>query len=188
MAKTRLCYQHRNYLNDLAKKLVHAPAEQSAMDAAYSAAAVAISAMVVAKYPIKDMLVLKRYDAARFDQCIFLDDAGGRMRFDFRTEEEAPLVPCRFGCNSRVFVPDPEIRAITDAWNDAVFAHKEALAAKLGDYRSLIAAAKTFEDVVEIWPEAEQLRNVICKGSVALSVVSDDLVARIRADVQARAV
>lgn len=187
MAKTRLTQHHRDTLVLLAFNLVKAPAEQAALDASYEVASAAVRVLVLAKYPHKDMLILKRYDAARPDPCIYLDSTGGRLRFEFRTAEEAPLVPSNRGCGSRSYLPEPEAAASVEAWSAAVKTLKEALDGKMADYKGLITASRTFEDVVEVWPEAEQLRTRICGARQALSIVSDELVARIRADVQARA-
>ncbi len=55
------------------------------------------------------------------------------------------------------------------------------------DYQTLIREAKTFEDVVEVWSEAEELRDKICKTGTSLVVVCDETKQRIAADVAARA-
>ncbi|MEM8553010.1 MAG: hypothetical protein AAGF45_11575, partial [Pseudomonadota bacterium] len=60
--------------------------------------------------------------------------------------------------------------------------HIAALERKQKEYRTLIASAKTFEEVVGIWPAAEAVRPAIEGTMTALSVLSEDLCAKIKAD------
>ena len=53
----------------------------------------------------------------------------------------------------------------------------------LEDYRSLVRAARTYEDVLEVWPEASEVRAEIAPEiGTALSIFSEDAAERIKAD------
>ncbi len=47
------------------------------------------------------------------------------------------------------------------------------------DFEALIFGSKTFEEVVEIWPEATQLTDRICSDGTSVTLVSDEAKARI---------
>lgn len=55
------------------------------------------------------------------------------------------------------------------------------------DFRALIHGSRTFEDVVEVWEEAKEVTHLICGPSTAVSLVSDDAIDRIKANVALRA-
>lgn len=78
--------------------------------------------------------------------------------------------------------------ATTTAVLDWVAAHEEhdkRLRANRNDYYALIKSAKTLEEVLEIWPEVAGVE--LYARSNALTILSADVVARIRADVARRA-
>jgi hypothetical protein len=171
----------RSCLNELARELVSAPDEDAALTNAYQAASVLVRRTVEAALPPSDMQVLRKYDCARIDDCIRLNlPAGGVVRFQF-DEETGPLSIS--GCG-RIFNADDETMHAVNAWQDALRAQQKAISLKLSDYGALIAIARNYEDVVEVWPEAEQLRSQFDAGY--LTVFSPDVIARIRSDVQTR--
>lgn len=57
----------------------------------------------------------------------------------------------------------------------------------LADYRALIEGARTYEAVLEVWPEASALRGTIAPQNTALSVLSTDALTRIKQDIRRRA-
>lgn len=46
--------------------------------------------------------------------------------------------------------------------------------------------ARTFEDVLEVWSEAEELRTSICGTTTALATINNDVIVRIKKDVEKR--
>ena len=53
----------------------------------------------------------------------------------------------------------------------------------LQDYMALILSARTYEDVLEVWPEASEVRNDIVPGAcTAITAFSQDAAERIKAD------
>ena len=62
---------------------------------------------------------------------------------------------------------------------------EKAFKAKLADYRKLIMGCRTFNEVALVWPAVEALRDKLMPDTAAkraLSVLSEDALARIRAD------
>lgn len=180
MAKIRLNGAYRDKLNSLAQKLVSCPAEKGTMEAAYTIAAHLVRQMVEAVLPRADMLILQKYDRAQVDDCIRTTlTAGGMVQFNF-DKGTGPLSP---GC--RTFLADEATTHALTAYRTANGKYHETLQAKLSDYNAVIYTARYFEDVVEIWPEAEQLRSSF--GTFAVSMVTGDVIARIRQDMATRA-
>lgn len=186
MAKKILNKAHREALLNLANKLVHETQDKAALDAAYDACADMVSKLVQAKFPPADMEVLKRYEQAYPDACVYISAGwGGYERFNFRDgDERIPMRPGdRYGCNSRnPYLLTDEQTAIYDAFKLADKEHGIAIKTRYADYRALIESARTFEELVEVWPAAEQLRERICGQSRAIAVMSEEVVARIKAD------
>lgn len=62
----------------------------------------------------------------------------------------------------------------------------EARSEKLRKYKTLVAGAKTFEDVVEMWPEAEELRSRICGPGTAIATITPAIISGIKQDMTDR--
>jgi len=179
--KTRLNKSHRMALRGHARDSISLPEQEAECAAAYEAAAALVKSCVEAKFPPKDMKMLKKYNVARHDECIrgaCLDTARVVM---FRFTEKAPMVPDDY-CSSRSIAFDAETLAAVDAHEKSADALKAAKRSKLDDYVALIEASRTFEDVVEIWPGAEALREQITSRSTALVSLTPEVIARIKAD------
>lgn len=183
--KTRLHERGRNALRQLARELVACPVEQKAADAAYASASVVVRKMIETRFPPRDMAVLKKYDVARADPCIRLSlTPGGYVFWNLRSTDKIPLQP---GHNCATHIADEVVSASVNASNKAADDLKKALETKLRDYYSLITAATNFEAVLEVWPEAEAARAACGASQIAIAV-TDDVVARIRADIATRAI
>lgn len=176
----------RNKLKAFAITNVKCPAEKAALDTAYAVAKTFVVAAVHAIYPVKDMKVLERYGAATADTCIrFGGHYDYESVFHFNDAVEAPYVPRYNGCSERKYEWSKEALVALNAYVLARQAHAKALQAKKDDYIRLIDGSRTFNDVVGIWPAAEQLRSKIVPVTVeqrALAVLSEDAIARIKAD------
>lgn len=185
----RLSQANRDTLYGFAKKQITATESSADLDAAYEAAAQAVHDAVVAKYPQKDMLVLERYAAATRDACIYVSSGHyDYNQFRFRDgDKRIPLRPGRGdGCNSRnAFMLEGAPLETYEAFVASTKAHETEIARRLSDYKALILGANTFNEVVAIWPAAEALRESIVGTGTALTVLSSDVVARIRADAAA---
>jgi hypothetical protein len=182
--KTRLTQSGRASLSALVRRVVTSPVEAMLERNAYATAAPLVRTLVEARYPPADMAVMKRYDAAFPDSCIQLQlTAGGMVQFNF--EDEGPLCPRNRGCTGRVYLADDAVTGAFEGWQRAVEAHHGALMRKHADYYALIQNARHFEDVLAVWPEAEECRSACGAGTVAIGL-TEDVLARIRSDVAAR--
>lgn len=186
MAAKKLNVGHRDALKSLANKLIAQTLDTSALDKAYAACAKAISAHMKKRYPPADMAVLEKYGVARADDCIYVSTGGSNYeRFEFRKGDD--LIPVRPGgrydCNSRtpILLSDSEEKAF-EAFKSAKRALDTEREQRRKDFYTLIDSARTYEELVAIWPAADQLRERILSTSRAICVMSDEVVARIRAD------
>jgi hypothetical protein len=186
MANKRLNAGHRDALKSLANKLIVSTADRGALDKAYAEAAKAVNALMVKLYPPADMAVLRKYGQATPDQCVFLSTGGSNYeRFEFRADD--PLIPVRPGssrsCNHRTphLLDEAQERAVK-AHTDAKKAYEKDIAQRRKDFDTLIDSALTFEELVAVWPSADQLRERILGTSRAIAVMSAEVVERIRAD------
>ena len=182
MATLRLNMSHRDWLSNLARDTTSCPAEAAAVDDTYKVAAPLVRATVEAKYPPEDMQLLAKYDAAEADPCIRLNlTAGGVTQFTFSDDDAGPMRPNSGGCWRRIYQADEATTAAVLAYAVAVEAFNRAIKAKRDDYYALIRHSTKLEEIEGIWPAASGLRATLNR-SVPV-VLSDDVVARIRADV-----
>lgn len=177
----------RDQLIIFANKNIKCPAEQAALDAAYDAAKPFVLNTVHLRFPPKDMKVLDRYGAARRDECISFGgfyDTDSVFRFR-ANDADIPLVPRQNSCRELSYDWSKEAREALNAYVLAKQAHKKAVDQKIEDYRKLIVGSRMFSDVVSVWPAAEALRERLMPKTVeqrALAVLSEEAIARIRAD------
>lgn len=183
MAKTRLNQTHRDILRGFADKAIKCPAEQKARDKAYGRAADAVRRCIEKQFPAADMLVLGRYGVAGVDATIEGGSPEGKyVRFCFDKDDDIPTRPklTHYG-TSRVSL-DAKAVGLVDEYDLAAEALKKAREAKLTDYKALVACAKTFEDILDVWPAAMAVAERIKRQQTALVILSADKIAAIRSD------
>jgi hypothetical protein len=182
----RLSQSDRQVLCNLAYKSVDETQDSAAVDTAYNEAASAVQAAVLEKYPQKDMEVLKKYNAACGDACVYisLEGFGDYRKFCFRNEDKRiPLRPSSSGCNYRNPLLLEKARAEAVRSFEKAQAERKALFdERISDFKSLIYTARTFNEVAAVWPKAETLREAIVGTSSALVTLSEDVVKRIQSD------
>lgn len=182
MAKIRLNQTHREALRRFAREHVACVPEQKARDTTYRKASTGVRRDVEKQFPTTDMEILARYKVAKPDTCIRGGSPSGQFTaFTFDSKEDAPFVPDRC-CSSRsISFAQSTVTAI-EAFEVADAALKKAREAKLAAYEALITSARTFEEVVEIWPAAAALADRIGAPSTAIVALSEDVAALIRND------
>lgn len=180
----RLNDRDRTALYNFARRQIEATEDRSELDNAYEHAADAIHAAAVAKWPQKDMKVLERYDSAAPDPCIFISAGGSNYeRFTFRPDDKRiALRPNRNGCNRIPLLLTGSAEAAFDAFKAASKARDEAVKKRLSDFSSLIFGTPSFNGLVEVWPAAETMREQIVGTATALSVLSSEVIDRLKAD------
>lgn len=188
MARTRLNSGHREELESLAEQIIATPKETDNVNRLYALAYPGVMAAVEHRYPPKDMAVLKRYECAGPVRSIKVQsERSVATEFDIRKTDRQPIQPSQYSYSSLIFIVDHDLLKLAEELSAALVAQKDARKRKLADYKGFISASRFFEDVVEIWPEAEQLRGAICRQGSAVTVISPELIARLKADVKSRA-
>lgn len=180
----RLGAYDRETLLSFARKQVAATADASELDAAYERAADAIHAAVIAKAPQKDMAVLARYDCAKPDACVYVSTGGNNyQQFKFKIgDARIALRPDKGGCHRNPLLLTGEAEDAFDNYLVTLKASTDVRDSRVNDFKALIYGTPTFNALVDIWPAAEALRTTIVGTSNALSVLSSDVVSRIKAD------
>ncbi|MDE2096543.1 MAG: hypothetical protein KGL39_04795 [Patescibacteria group bacterium] len=198
MAQTRLLESHRSALRDLARRVVDVPAETKAEESAYQRCVPLVRKAVEKVFVPADMAVFAKYELARTDRCLnfqltaggyelartdrclnFQLTAAGVEQFCFR-EGDGMTVPSNRGCSSRIYMADDRTTDAITKWKLAYDAQKNAREKKLEEYINFINSARSFEQVLEIWPEASELAPRI-QSNLPVAV-SEDTLASIKRD------
>ena len=182
MAKRRMNAAIRDKLLGVARQSINPQTERDAVEAAYKTAEPLVRKMVQAKFPPRDMRVLKKYKAAFVDDCIKLElKAGGVEMFNF-ADDTGPWVAQKTR-HGQIYQADAETSKAVAVWVAARDAYKEESKKRLTDYRSLLYSARNIEDVLEVWPEAAEH----IPSQTQIISLSDAVVKRIKADMKERA-
>jgi hypothetical protein len=183
MASIRLNKTHRDVLMTFAKANVSCPDEQSVRDEHYNHAANGVKADVEKRFPAKDMAVLKKYGVAGPDYCINGGTPEGMfLRFDFdREDPRAPLVPGRY-CSTRSIPFSSETASAIMECDRADEVLAKARKTKMEAYKALIFSARTYEEILDVWPAAAALSDRIGSPSTAVVALSEDVARLIRKD------
>lgn len=181
MSMIRMNDSHRAFLVNLASSAISCAAEEKADKASYDRAMPMVRRLVEDKYPVRDMKLLAKYSVAHHDDCVKLQlTAGGVVKFTFRGDKSGPLVPSSYECRQRIYAADDKASEAVSAAELALGALQKARQKKMDDYRALISASVTLEQIEGVWPAAAALRERVGR---ALPVrLSDEVIARIRAD------
>lgn len=183
MAHYRLRMSDRDFLTSYSQSVIDCPKERGRVDRLYPKVLAILRRKVEAAFPPADMEVLRRYElVAKITQIRLALDAGGIDEVRLRGEDTlaAPHAGRNriYGCTAVETGQIAEYIAAADALD-------AALKTKHHDYRSFIAAATTLEQIAEVWPEgAAALEKRIVRNLP--SVVSEDLIARVKADAAQR--
>lgn len=180
----RLSESNRNTFAKFAHKQIVETESTKVLGAAYDKAADAIAAAVEREYPAKDMKVLAKYEMASADSCIYVSVGGhgDYDQFEFRSEDKRiPTRPDRYCRRQPILLEGDEGKSYRE-YAAARKEYKSAVDKRLADFKALIWNTPTFNALVDVWPAAEALRDEIVGSGAALSVLSEDVVKRIKAD------
>lgn len=180
----RLSQANRDQLICFARNQVAATHDSTDFDAAYSAAADAVAKACEVAYPVRDMRVLKKYEMASADRCIYVSSGGyGDFdQFEFRNDDKRiPLRPKRYRRSQPIMLEGEDAKAFA-AYQKAKESDDKVRQERVNDFKALIQNATTFNGLAEIWPAIEALREEIVGSAFAVSVMSDDVLARIKKD------
>lgn len=189
MAKQMILHKaHREALKNLRNTIVKCFTEEAAVREAYRKAAPLVRKVVENEYPPKDMKILAKYESAERDDCIKLRLSSGSLSdVMFNFDDGAGPMVVKKTYSGKMFLADEATSVAVLAWKSAKETCEKTLQQKRNDYRTLIDAARTLEEVEALWPEASQIREAFNKNQVALLALTPTVIQRIKLDVAERA-
>jgi hypothetical protein len=182
MAKTRLNRHLREVLYKKVRDEVTLPELGAKEEKAYERAAAHLRTFLHKRWPEPDMEVLRRYDSVYKHSHVRLQIPGlGVTEFHFKQPYtyERPAHGSYYPLTADAKTND----AVCD-WVAARDAHQKALGVIHHDYLELIRGSRYLEDIMAVWPEVVALKEAA--RSTSLIVLSDEVIERIRADVERR--
>lgn len=181
----RLSQNDRSILTRFAARQIEATQDHDELDSAYEAAADAIHAEVVKHFPPKEMAILVKYNAAEPDKCVYVsspDRAFNYDRFCYRDGDSRITARPRRTCRNMPINLEGDAATTYVRFQEASAAFDKLKNQRLADFAAIINNSGTFNALVEIWPAVEALRGEIVGNAAALSTMSDEVVARLKAD------
>jgi hypothetical protein len=168
--KTRLNKDMRNMLLRLARQRVKAPKEfEDAFVATYKVVEKEIKRCCREAFPKREMMVLKKYNAAHQQPFVDLVVSGDTARFDRFQFVDHSWETARGGKTDLPWIPktgyDHARIKLDDKAGVAFHAYASALAARekarddlLRTFETAINHGKTLEDIEAVWPAAREAR------------------------------
>jgi hypothetical protein len=191
MPKTRLNTDMRQKLKNHARTLVRCPEESAASVAAKKALTNVTDLLALTNFPEREMAVLLKYEVVRSTSELEVRRMGSRecLHISLSKQFYFPRNDRYDSCHYAIELPhEHPVWPLRDAHEKAVHAYKDAKNSKLRDYNALIDSCRNYEDVEEVWPEAALIKDSLgVRAPAALMTLSEDAVARIKADVAVRA-
>lgn len=190
MAKKRLNKSHKTLLNSLVRKVVDIPEMRDKTNQAHKKADELILSELEKIYPKKDMDVLEKYESINGQisiRFIATSDDKKQVHHMQHDLERATRIPREHRHSSKLQINiESEAFEAIQQYKKIKADYKHKLKEKQLDYHNLIEGSRYFEDVIEVWEEANELKSEICGSSSALIAVSSDCIARIKKDVEQR--
>ena len=184
----RLNNRIRDELYSYALTLIKFPEDDKAADEAVALAEKLVREVMANRYPAEDLVVLEKYECLNTTDCIHFTNGVMDRHFRFPHDTEMPKVVNNHRYQPAIMVGDVVMEAIENAdhTREQRKKHRQQLEV---DYRRLIDAAHTFEELLEVWPEASVMREKIDVRvqKNALTCISAEALERIKADVASRA-
>lgn len=191
MPKTRLNSYMRSKLKNHVPSVVKCPSERAVRAEAKSRLTAVTDALVAARFPEREMAVLQKYDVGTIKDFVDAKVPGSRgcEHLPLSKPTTLPYNSALGSCHYALELPaDHEVWALWRAYRAACEAVDVAESEKRKDYYALIDNCRNFEDVLEVWPEAEAMREQLnIPPTHAISTLSEDVIERIKADVAQRA-
>lgn len=198
MAKIRLNQGMRNELMSFAYTLIDFPEQKAAAEAQKAKVDKMAREAISHGIPPADLEVLERYghiESKRRFYFAYYDDELESSRvtewyFQDHDEEgnEVELPKWHAGYSNKNVPGTKELYEAIDESRRLDNEHTKARSTLETDYRNLINSAYSFEELLEVWPEAEVMRAGIESRAnrKAISNLSAEAIQRIKADVTAR--
>lgn len=190
MPKTRLNKEHRRMLVDLAYQKIEKSFDFSKLNSLYAEFRTKCLVEVANQFPPKDMRILAKYGAAQMRNNVgivfYSKDSDEKAVADVIFENDRAHITNYYSAEAKLKLPyGGEIYQLYLRWKEEKNKTTKRLNKIRGDYQNLINYARTFEDVLEVWEEAEELRHKICANR-QLIVMNNELCNRIKQNVKER--
>lgn len=183
----RLNQDDRNVLRRLVNNLVQCSTEEKARDVAYTKIFPKVREAALKQFPEKEMAVLRKYNLTKKINHVNVQlTPGGVEEFEFGKDDlvEIPASDEYRYYNRVVTVLDEKATELVNSWQKANEKYDVTLMKKREMYYNFIEQAKTYEQVLEVWPEAAQVANSIM--SYLPATVTEETIAAIKADSETR--
>ena len=187
MAKTRLNKTHRELLQKHAESTILPDKEIKAKDSAYNAMLKELKVLHNKEYPSDKMKVLIGYGqmVERTEVLLYVtysDRNTDRLDISLEKDDGFKTLSAEDNCwgyrQLSTVTSKSKIVTLHKKWEEKKKLFYTASRKIAYDMKQLIQNAKTFEDVVEIWSGAEDLKDDICIKEI--SCLSDDVIDRIK--------
>lgn len=194
MAKTRLTNRMRDEIIHYVDRVIEEPELKAEWQAAEHAMKMMATVDVGVVAPEDEMAVLRKYGHSTNlnDARFVLPVSGAVVSITWGYKQVAvdggtmtvgagPEVPESMDAWGKIWQGSEALEQAYNRAKDAERAYHTKVTARRADYKSLIRMVRTFEALLEVWPEASEMRTVL--GIVEnKQLVPIDLVERIKAD------
>lgn len=145
-------------------------------------------ALVQKTFPAEDMKVLKKYEITELHNNFMFVAHNTSDFFDVdlydSNEKKVEVAMPRFAFRAGKVRADKKLTELYYNYKVAINKFNNALNEKLNKYFQVIDHFKTYEKLVEVWPEAARISNEFVDNLPA--AISDDTIAMIKADSERR--
>ena len=192
MAKKKLNKYSRSVIIEwMCKEKINENEGQEEILAAYNNVISLINPILTSKYPLEDMVVLRKYNLIRKDVClkfnVIRNDNGLVFGIDFRwdfgdsfkelSNKDLAEIPYSGGCNnSIVFDGTEELLTAINLFKELYVNRYDVNMKKAAKYRSFVNTCKYLEEVEEVVALPEDMRVRITGESTAITVMNPELI------------
>ena len=191
MAKRNLTIARRKDIMDHLEFVVKKssfPEQRKALDDHMATMRDCGARLVLGLYPLKDMKVMEKYQSASNQTELFFSIyKDGRYNCTFGVPLIKSMLTIYNQRYKAVEISDDHSFAQLQSKRKAMEENLEACEKNLiHDYGTIMDSHKNFDELIKIIPEVEQLGDEIFPPSNQLSVLSDDLMKRVKKDIAER--
>lgn len=192
MAKTKLTKTHRYILKDHVKELVKETEEENKISRKRKEKVEkALTKLLEKELPKKDYEILEKYDCLKSTSSLKIKNSKIDFEFSdaiipFQTENILTFPTTHRSLNWMGWeVPEETLELLKNHKRlDKALSDNYSTIRK--NYFILIEDSKYYEDVVAVWPEAQEVQSDIICNSLELSRVNNNVIDSIKADIRRR--
>src|SRR5579864_1885410 len=186
MTKIRLNKTSREILMAYGQEKIAGLIDRSREKVLYNTLLEGANRAIRAKYPEEHLVICRLYELTRTDYCLRFQFPSGRVDgVNFAPVDASRIcdVPSGRGCYSAdVFPMDKAFEDAYDEHTKLKRANDEEERERNAGFRSLIAASKTLEDVLEVIDLPEDILERFGRKSTALVALSTDTLRSLKQD------